>query len=122
VDSDGIWDKMKKQYDGYFQKYTIPQNSVTLNDLLDLPQIHRFKKAFIKMDVEGHEHRVLLGAREFFKRIDVHGILYISENIRHIVSSSYPKYHQNPREQTHNHLLYYNESHVFRDYPILCYE
>jgi hypothetical protein len=89
VDSDGIWDRMKKQYDGYFQKYTIPQNSVTLNDLLDLPQIHRFKKAFIKMDVEGHEH---------------------------------PKYHQNPREQTHNHLLYYNESHVFRDYPILCYE
>jgi hypothetical protein len=58
VDSDGIWDRMKKQYDGYFQKYTIPQN----------------------------------------------------------------KYHQNPREQIHNHLLYYNESHVFRDYPILCYE
>jgi hypothetical protein len=27
------------------------------------------------MDVEGHEHRVLLGAREFFKRIDVHGIV-----------------------------------------------
>lgn len=75
VDSDGIWEKMKKQYVGYFQKYTIPQNSVTLNDLLDLPQIHRFKKAFIKMDVEGHEHRVLLGAREFFKRIDVHGIV-----------------------------------------------
>jgi hypothetical protein len=66
---------MKKQYDGYFQKYTIPQNSVTLNDLVDLPQIHRFKKAFIKMDVEGHAHRVLLGGREFSKRIDVHGIV-----------------------------------------------
>ena len=38
---------MKKQYDGYFQKYTIPKNSVTLNDLLDLPQIHPFKKELL---------------------------------------------------------------------------
>lgn len=75
VDADGIWDKMKKTYDTYFQENTIPQSSVTLNDLLDLPQIHRFKKVFIKMDVEGHEHRVLLGGREFFKRIDIHGIV-----------------------------------------------
>ena len=67
VDSDGIWDKMKKQYDGYLQKYTIPQNFVTLNDLLDLPQIHHFQKAFIKMDVGGHEHRVLVGAREILQ-------------------------------------------------------
>ncbi|CAG2204890.1 unnamed protein product [Mytilus edulis] len=75
VDSDGIWDKMKKQYDGYFSNNTVKQNSVTLDDLLNLPQIHKFKKVFVKLDVEGHEHRVLLGGKEFFKRLDVHGII-----------------------------------------------
>ncbi|CAC5403262.1 unnamed protein product [Mytilus coruscus] len=75
VDSDGIWDKMNKQYNGYFSNKTVQQNSATLDDLLYLPQIKQFQKVFIKMDVEGHEHRVLLGGTEFFKRIDVHGII-----------------------------------------------
>ncbi|XP_052096082.1 uncharacterized protein LOC127731178 [Mytilus californianus] len=75
VNSDGIWDKMKKQYNGYFSNNTVKENSVTLDDILYLPQIHKFKKVFVKLDVEGHEHRVLLGGKEFFKRLDVHGII-----------------------------------------------
>lgn len=75
VDSDGIWDKMKKQYKTYFSLKTVEENSTTLDDLLLIPQIHKFQKVFIKVDVEGHEHRVLLGAKEFFKRLDVQGII-----------------------------------------------
>ncbi|VDI16357.1 Hypothetical predicted protein [Mytilus galloprovincialis] len=75
VDSDGIWEKMKKQYNTYFSLKTVEENSVTLDDLFLIPQIHKFKKVFIKIDVEGHEHRVLLGAKEFFKRLEVQGIV-----------------------------------------------
>jgi hypothetical protein len=39
------------------------------------------------MDVEGHEHRVLLGAREFFKRIDVHGIV-MDQSINQSINQS----------------------------------
>ncbi|XP_052083673.1 uncharacterized protein LOC127721002 [Mytilus californianus] len=75
VDSDGIWEKMKKQYSTYFSLKTVEENSATLDDILLIPQIHKFQKVFMKIDVEGHEHRVLLGAKEFFKQLDVQGII-----------------------------------------------
>ncbi|CAC5400452.1 unnamed protein product [Mytilus coruscus] len=76
VDSDGIWDKMKKKFNGqYFKIKTVQENSTTLDKLLFIPQMQNFKKVFIKIDVEGHEHRVLLGAKDFFKRLDVQGII-----------------------------------------------
>jgi hypothetical protein len=42
---------------------------------LDLPEISHFHKVFIKMDVEGFEHKVLLGAEKFFQKLDVRGII-----------------------------------------------
>ncbi|XP_063399345.1 uncharacterized protein LOC134683971 [Mytilus trossulus] len=75
VDSDGIWDKMKKKFFEFNFGKTVQENSTTLDNILFLPQIQKFKKVFVKMDVEGHEHRVLLGAKQFFKRLDVHGII-----------------------------------------------
>ncbi|CAG2220604.1 unnamed protein product [Mytilus edulis] len=76
VDSDGIWDKMRRKFSGrHFKTKTVQENAATLDNLLLIPQMQQFKKVFIKIDVEGHEHRVLLGAKEFFKRLDVQGII-----------------------------------------------
>ncbi|CAC5391548.1 unnamed protein product [Mytilus coruscus] len=75
VDSDGIWDKMKKKFYEFNFGKTVQENSTTLDNLFFLPQIQKFQKVFVKMDVEGHEHRVLLGAKNFFKQLDVHGII-----------------------------------------------
>ncbi|VDI11170.1 Hypothetical predicted protein [Mytilus galloprovincialis] len=76
VDTDGIWDKMKRKFSGrHFKTKTVQENSATLDSLLFIPQIQKFKKVFIKIAVEGHEHRVCLGAKEFFKRLDVQGII-----------------------------------------------
>ncbi|ESP01877.1 hypothetical protein LOTGIDRAFT_172344 [Lottia gigantea] len=57
--------------------------SLTLNDkntattvlLDDLLPFVAFKKAFIKMDVEGHENYVLNGGEQFFSAIDVRYVL-----------------------------------------------
>lgn len=76
VESDGIYNKMVSKYKkSSFSNNTIEQQSMTLDDLLDLPKMHRFKKVFIKLDVEGHEHRVLQGGTKFFKNIHIAGII-----------------------------------------------
>ncbi|KAK3086138.1 hypothetical protein FSP39_014107 [Pinctada imbricata] len=48
--------------------------SLTLDDLLTLPNINLFKKVFLKLDTEGLEDKVLLGAKKLFKELDVKGI------------------------------------------------
>lgn len=49
--------------------------SITFKDLLQLDVIKHFKKVFIKMDIEGFENRALEGALEFFKQVEVVGII-----------------------------------------------
>jgi FkbM family methyltransferase len=43
-------------------------DAVTLDDIVQLPRLTFFRNILIKMDVEGHEHRVLLGAKKFMKK------------------------------------------------------
>ena len=61
-----------KRFD--FSQYTSLE-TVTLDDLLDLPNICAFRKVIIKMDIEGSEHKALEGAKKFFKNVDVQGVL-----------------------------------------------
>ncbi|CAG2223640.1 unnamed protein product [Mytilus edulis] len=45
VDSDGIWDKMRRKFSGrHFKTKTVQENSVTLDSLLLIPQMQQFKK------------------------------------------------------------------------------
>ncbi|XP_046365925.1 uncharacterized protein LOC124141816 [Haliotis rufescens] len=55
--------------DDYNKNYV---NTVLFDDIL--PFVN-FSKAFIKIDVEGHEYEALKEARKFFANIDVFGIL-----------------------------------------------
>ena len=66
VASDGNWFN--------FSQYTTYKTMV-LDDLLDLPNICDFKRVLIKMDIEGSEHKALLGATKFFQQADVQGVL-----------------------------------------------
>ena len=50
-----------------FKKITVPIKSTTLNDLVDLPEFRAVPKFFVKMDVQGVEHKVIEGAEKFFK-------------------------------------------------------
>ncbi|KAK3084690.1 hypothetical protein FSP39_017578 [Pinctada imbricata] len=50
-------------------------DTVLLDDLLYLPNIYDFKTVFIKLDIEGSEHKVLLGARKLFQKLSVRGVL-----------------------------------------------
>ncbi|KAK3082768.1 hypothetical protein FSP39_004825 [Pinctada imbricata] len=49
--------------------------TIILDDLLLLPNINDFKSVFIKMDIEGSEHKALLGAKKLFRMINVRGVL-----------------------------------------------
>jgi FkbM family methyltransferase len=64
-------------------------NTVKVDDILDLPEISHFHEVFIKMDVEGFEHKVLLGAEKFFQKLDVRGIImeWVSHLYNHDIES-----------------------------------
>lgn len=49
-------------------------STIVLDDLLTLPFINLFPKVFIKMDIEGFEHKALERAYQFFDKIFVQGI------------------------------------------------
>ena len=69
--------KLKVKWDGNifnFKKFESLE-TVTLDDLLKLPNICAFKKVIIKIDVEGSEHKAFLGAKKFFENVDVQGVL-----------------------------------------------
>ncbi|XP_069113290.1 uncharacterized protein [Argopecten irradians] len=52
-----------------------PVNTVTFDDLLDLPVIGDFPKVLIKIDIEGSEHKALQKSKSFFRRTKVIGVL-----------------------------------------------
>ncbi|XP_060069386.1 uncharacterized protein LOC132549461 [Ylistrum balloti] len=52
-----------------------PVNTVTFDDLLDLPVIRDFPKVLVKIDIEGSEHKALQKSKTFFKRTKVIGVL-----------------------------------------------
>ncbi|XP_071158044.1 uncharacterized protein [Mytilus edulis] len=69
VNADGISSKMETKFKNYFDNgRTDAVETVKLDDLLSLPHLAFMKNIFIKIDVEGHEHRVLLGAKQFMKQ------------------------------------------------------
>ncbi|KAK3106176.1 hypothetical protein FSP39_014320, partial [Pinctada imbricata] len=69
--------KAKKRIDGniYDYKHSVELKTVMLDDVLSLPNACLFQKVFIKVDVEGAEHKVFQGARKFFEKNDVIGVL-----------------------------------------------
>ncbi|CAC5406836.1 unnamed protein product [Mytilus coruscus] len=69
VNADGIFSKMETKFKNYFDNgRTDAVEAVKLDDLISLPHLAFMKNILIKMDVEGHEHRVLLGAKQFMKQ------------------------------------------------------
>lgn len=73
VDLHGV--KLSQIPEKYWDKATVEQDAVALDNLLNLPKISRFQRVFIKMDVEGHEHKVLQGGIDFFDKVHVAGIV-----------------------------------------------
>ena len=75
VDSNHTKDVMygtfgKKMFNGSVALY----NSIRLDDLLELPSFKGVKQVFVKIDVEGYEHKVIEGSDKFFKDIKVAGV------------------------------------------------
>ena len=69
VDADDIASQMNSKFKNYFANgKTMALDAVTLDDIVQLPRLTFFRNILIKMDVEGHEHRVLLGAKKFMKK------------------------------------------------------
>ena len=66
-----IYDAERK---GMFNGKTSIHNSIRLDDILELPSFVGIKQVFIKMDVEGFEHKVIEGSEKFFKNIKVAGV------------------------------------------------
>ena len=57
-----------------FKKITVPIKAGTLNDLVDIPEFQSVSKFFIKMDVQGFEHKVIEGADKFVRTGKLAGI------------------------------------------------
>lgn len=69
VDMDNIQSKMDAKFLNYFKMNKFRNiESVKLDDFLDIPGFSFMKNILIKIDVEGHEHRVLLGAKKFMEK------------------------------------------------------
>ncbi|OWF37981.1 hypothetical protein KP79_PYT14301 [Mizuhopecten yessoensis] len=51
-----------------------PVNTVTFDDLLDLPVISDFSKVLVKIDIEGSEYKALQKSKLFFQRTTVIGV------------------------------------------------
>ena len=47
--------------------------TITMDDLLELPVVDKFQKVFIKMDIEGFEHRAVRKSYELFKKLRIVG-------------------------------------------------
>ena len=67
--------KIENSFVSFDTQNLVNVNTVLLDDLLELPLIKEFKTVFIKMDVEGFEHKVLGGARKLFQTMNILGIL-----------------------------------------------
>ncbi|KAK3104038.1 hypothetical protein FSP39_023906 [Pinctada imbricata] len=50
-------------------------NTITMDDLLNLTVINDFKKVFIKIDIEGFEHRAINRSHKLFEKLEIVGIL-----------------------------------------------
>ncbi|XP_033755618.1 uncharacterized protein LOC117338386 [Pecten maximus] len=66
-----------------------PVNTVTFDDLLDLPVIGDFPKVLVKIDIEGSEHKALQKSKTFFRRTKVIGVLMEWEFHRSMPSGEY---------------------------------
>lgn len=55
-------------YDGYV-------DTVTMDDLVNIPVFKQFSKVVVKMDIEGFEHRAIATSGQFFRALDIRGFL-----------------------------------------------
>lgn len=76
VELDDIHDKKMIQIpEVYWNRKTVRHDAVALDSFLDLPFINRFQRVLVKMDVEGHEDKVLQGGVNFFDKMHVAGVI-----------------------------------------------
>ncbi|OWF56378.1 hypothetical protein KP79_PYT14394 [Mizuhopecten yessoensis] len=50
-------------------------DTITMDDLIDLPAFKDFSKVIVKMDIEGFEHKAVAKSDKFFKAVDVQGFV-----------------------------------------------
>lgn len=50
-------------------------DTITMDDLVNIPVFQQFSKVVIKMDIEGFEHRAVSKSTKFFQSLDVRGFL-----------------------------------------------
>ncbi|XP_069113284.1 uncharacterized protein [Argopecten irradians] len=73
VDVDSKHIKMLKE--GRAQGTYGEVDTITMDDLVDLPAFKDFTKVIIKMDIEGFEHKAVAKSEKFFKSVDVQGFI-----------------------------------------------
>lgn len=64
-------------------------DTITMDDILQLPVIKEFTKVIVKMDIEGFEHKAIAKSEKFFKLLDVQGFVMEWEFHRNMETGKY---------------------------------
>ncbi|XP_060083117.1 uncharacterized protein LOC132562394 [Ylistrum balloti] len=71
VDSKHIKDLKEGRAQGTYGEV----DTITMDDLVELPVFKNFSKVIVKMDIEGFEHKAISKSEKFFKAVDVQAFI-----------------------------------------------
>ncbi|XP_033755041.1 uncharacterized protein LOC117337990 [Pecten maximus] len=63
-------------------------DTITMDDLVELPAFKNLSKVIVKMDIEGFEHKAVAKSEKFFKAVEVHGFIMEWEFHRKMASGN----------------------------------
>ena len=73
-EKDNVEKEMSKMFGKFYRKTTVPLKAAILDDIMTLPEFKAMPKVFIKIDVQGFEHKVFEGSEKLFQSGKVNGI------------------------------------------------
>ncbi|CAG2248696.1 unnamed protein product [Mytilus edulis] len=71
---DNVVKEMSKMFGKFYRKTTVPLKAAILDDIMTLPEFKAMLKVFIKIDIQGFEHKVFEGSEKLFESGKVNGI------------------------------------------------
>ncbi|CAC5405305.1 unnamed protein product [Mytilus coruscus] len=73
-EKDDVVQEMSKLWGNFYNKNTVLLKAAKLDDIITLPEFKAISKVFLKIDVQGFEHKVFEGAEKLFQSGKVKGI------------------------------------------------
>ncbi|XP_052083551.1 uncharacterized protein LOC127720843 [Mytilus californianus] len=71
---DNVVKEMSKLFGNFYSKNTVPLKAAILDDIMTLAEFKAMQKVFIKIDVQGFEHKVFEGSEKLFHSGKVNGV------------------------------------------------